>query len=352
MKTQKFGAIPNNVGDDRGYRYVKVDEDHTPLVVAEIPQFVVYNEGPLPGVSLYPRGGFGTPNLMLLRRPFAEQLKKANERFRALGLKLLGLDGFRSSAIQRNLFVNMCLSQGWIAGDSLFEQFRIGFAADDTVSYANVTVNDAFRREEEDLKLWLRDLPQFAELCGNHEVGVDEGIRILVTIRKNLWPERFPELRFDLELNTAHGNGGAADLWLTDPCGDPTLLGVPFDSPSPAAAFAFFENKENWRHYRKLVEEDTQLQEYLRQMGVTKVTDEVCRHIRDIRRVFYHVMCVESGFTIYDKECWHFNAPGDTSPCSAIMAARANDANVKPETVVARWGSRVAHEMAAALGYP
>lgn len=81
-----------------------------------------------------------------------------------------------------------------------------------------------------------------------------------------------------------HNSGGALDLTLTMH-GRPIDMGTAFDTPIRMSETAYFEGAHD---------------------PMQELSPERWMHIRDNRRMLFHVMCY-LGFTAHEREWWHFD---------------------------------------------
>lgn len=362
-------------GDDTGYRDVKVaPEDETepdPLVLLlesddDVECYSVYANGSYRRICPYYFGGLGADERVLIRTPASQALRAASAVLRTYSRKPLVVDGFRDCSTQAKLFSYLfrrLLGGRDPASLSVTEFVHFGRRADDVGSYAAVKRDDAFSAAQAAL-LDGQMADQVAAAAFDLQVTRGEVARLYLTFGANLGLQ--PTLTLDPSAPTAHGSGGALDILLVDAkTSDLTLLGVPFDycrpgddrHPTGPAAMRYFEDEGNLDHYAKLVERDPVLEQFvIRDFDVEGITIEVFRQIQRERRLFFHAM-QRAGFSFFNGECWHFNAPNQFdsnqfaeypfggNACHSLLQNVCGD-DGKP---VAVWGNTAAHKMAAEL---
>lgn len=356
-------------GDDTGYRSVAValsdaqDPDLLVRIDGAIPCHPVYAMGARPRVTPFYGGGLGADARVLVRAPVARALDRVRGALRPHRRDLLVLDGWRSASTQARLWSAVYQRlRGEAPKDEragVVAEIGLGRRADDTASYCPVVKDGAYAAAVAALKgsrAWDEILAAGSVLDAEPAALVEE----LVTYRAN---DGALPLRLDTSANTAHGSGGACDLWMIDSDTDlPVNLGVPFDSTSPAAVMDFFE----WAavdRYADLAAADAGLRAYLADFGLSAnhVDEDVFAAIRRERRLLYHATAsAGASFFSLGRGCgepWHFNfgnedggkqarlLPGGGNACHSLLK------DVRDPTSgawMAVWGNAAAHALAAA----
>lgn len=313
------------------------------------------------------KNGIGGQPVVLLRKPAANALKVFRSIMIENGLDLIALDGYRPVEVQRMGFAYIVgeLMATRYPGQSyaeltLQQQFEIGIGADDVFAYVNASSNTKFTSAVE--AMILENRPMLERVAEAYGKSVSDIAEELVTYRANL---RLIDVDLDADTPMAHRGGGALDLFpINLETGAPALLGVPFDYPCPAgvaltpSAMHYFEDEKNWVEYKELAERDPLLRNYLTLNGIDEVTDDVCRLIRDVRRVLFHA-AYAAGWTHYINECFHFNAPnrggnqaeilpngGNTCQSLLVNARDTRDGEIK-----GNWSPATADMLAVPFGY-
>lgn len=363
-------------GDDSGYRNVAVhnsdnEEEADPLVRlhdgAYLRTYYVYQLGAKPLITPFYGKGLGVSTPMLIRRPAYLALITADALLRPFHRQLLVLDAWRPMHVQAKLWHD--IRNRLLRKDgketyrlSLYDEVLYGLRADDTGSFAPiVTESEQYQQRLADFrKNRTADVesafPRLHEARPSDVQTMEDVERLYITFLANLGVMNVP---LDLTKTTAHGGGGAADLWMVDTETDkPVNLGVPFDSTNPAAVMDFFEKPDAAERYREAVASSPELQQYLHEFGIEVVNPFVVEGIRCERRMLFHaVMATNATYFSLGEECgepWHFNLPcerggvmADTFPlagsgCQSILQnVRGPDGNY-----LAVWGSQAAHMMA------
>lgn len=358
-------------GDDTGYRDVAIShldmENPDPLVdlAPLVPCYPVYARGRRAGVTPYYGAGIGGEDRMLLREPGARALVAANQILARHDRSLLVLDAFRSARTQAALWREVLLR---LLGDAHLDVARAtvlelctwGRRADDTASFCAIERCGPFARAMEALRTSWR----WAEVEAAAEAqvaGVDDVAAEYLVFAANLG---LVEVPLDSSAPTAHGSGGAVDVFLVTSGGRPLNLGVPFDSTSPAAVIDYFE----WAdldQYRALVARDAGLAAHLAEVGVDPRALDMATFegIRAERRLLFHVMR-EVGATFFSlgRECgepWHYNVSNEMGGNQASILPGAGNTchtllrDIRHPTTgewMAVWGNAMAHAMAGARG--
>lgn len=353
-------------GDDTGYRDVAVhpgdEADPDPLVVlpTSLLRIPVYARGATPRITPLYEDGLGASPHIQVRAPVALALLEADEILVPFDRRLLVLDGFRPASVQARLWswlfrrslalagldVNDLAPRDWIA---------YGRAADDVGSYCACVEDAAF--------------VEMVERCASDhrselmDYGSPEAVaRELVTFQINYG---LREGNLDTQANTAHGSGGAVDVILADKSSCvPMMMGVPFDSTSPAAVMDWFERNDDVV-LRRLVSQDEALSTYFADFGLTvnEIDDTLVDAVRQERRLLFHAMkSVGASFFslgIDNGESWHFNLGNERGGNQASILHGAGNAChsllrniVDPASghIMAVWGNATAHKLAVQAG--
>lgn len=355
-------------GDDTGYRHVPV----TPLDAAEpdplvpindvVACYPVYAHGRRHRITPFYDKGLGAAPTVLMRAPAARALERADEILKIYRRRLLVLDGWRSAKVQARLFTDIfhrVASNRSLEGLTIGRFIQLGRLADDTASFCQVAVGSDL---EQVMDRMLRDRQdEVVEAATQLELTPEQLATEAITYQANLGIADVP---LDRTANTAHGSGGAADLWLIDLTTEqPVNLGVPFDSTSPAACMDFFE-RSTFEEYRELVLRDAALREYLGDLGLPagEPTAEAFDIARTERRVLFHSLrAVGASFYSLDAERgepWHYNLgnleggrqaaiyPEAGNACHSLLKA-VRDPN--SGSWIANWGNESAHRLADSL---
>ncbi len=359
-------------GDDSGYRKVPVspfdesnpDPMETLTTVATRPLYAV---GATEGLCTYYPGGLGGPDQVLVRAPIARGLEEADRILATYERKLIVVDGWRpyltQAALWRYLRREIVVAEGLQDSTlTIFDEVRIGMKADDVGSYCAAVENEEFGDAKTAL---IRGMQGSAVESAATKLrkSVDETATLYLTFMANLG---MSALKLQEDAVTAHGNGGAVDLWMTDrSTGKYANLGVPFDYVPPPetdvspAVINYFEMVE-LKHYQNMVARDPTLQKYLAYFGVRgigDVTQRVFDEAQRERRVLFHTMMTLGGsYFSLDKdlgEPWHFQLGnerggrqanetglcGSGNGCHAILKGKAE----------AVWSNAVGHRLAAEI---
>ena len=356
-------------GDDTGYRDVAISpldaEAPDPMVRLDgIPCYPVYARGARPKITPFYGPGVGAPDPIWVRAPVAAALREANDRLADYDRQLLVLDGFRSASVQARLFMDVFERLGEGEGRSIDalsigDWIRLGRRADDTASFCRLRAGDSLAGAIDDLRAGPAgdDLRSVAAEMSSDECAV--ALEYLTYRANHAGDSRF----LDPAANTAHGSGGACDLWLLDlRDGEPVSLGVPFDSTAVPAVMDYFE----WAtaaDYARAVSGDAPLRHYLAEFGLdpASITAEVMASIRRERRILFHAMR-DVGATYFSLgrdsgEPWHFNfgnerggrqatlLPGAGNACHSILKDVRDPAT---GAWTAAWGNATAHRLVEA----
>lgn len=357
-------------GDDSGYRKVPVtsldSENPDPMVVlTEVATRPLYALGATPGLCTYYPTGLGGPSTVLVRAPIARGLIEADQILTAYNRKVLVVDGWRPWWVQAALWTylraDIIKAEGLTDGElSIYDEVRIGCKADDVGSYCAVLENDEFQTAKEQLINGEQgeELAQAAEKLGK---SIDDTATLFLTFGANL---KRNGLSVQEDAVTAHGNGGAVDLWTIDATtGKFSNLGVPFDFvPRPGIAISpavinYFDMPEITPEvYAAEVAQDPTLQRYLRELGYETATQEVFYEAQIERRILFHTMMQLGGsYFSLDKdlgEPWHFqlgNERGGNQALGALLGS-GNGCHAKLKGIEeAVWSNSVGHKLAREL---
>lgn len=357
-------------GDDSGYRNVPVcpEDDQNPDPLVDVTKYgikavPVYAIGSVPGLCPFYNNGLGSQPKVLVRRPLA--LVEANQLLEPYNRELVALDGWRSVQVQALLWVyirNQMMRGEGIKNPnlSIAEEIRIGLKADEVGSYAPVLQDDAYKLAAETLLSERRD--QIQQAIDLLHIPEAEVVNLYLTFRGN---HGVDGLRLDTTALTAHGGGGAIDMYtISTRTGLFTNMGVPFDYVPPhgtqinAAVMDYFDMPQvDVKEYRRMVETDPVLQRYLRELGINEVTERVFREAQTERRIMFHTIEELHGsyysLRIESGENWHAqfgNTRGGNQAHLYPNSGNSCHARLKG-LPVANWGNAAAHRMAAAMGY-
>lgn len=336
------------------------------VVLTEVASLPLYAIGETRGLCTYYPEGLGGPDKVLVRVPVARGFGEADQLLRTYKRKLLVVDGWRpywvQAALWRYLRNEIVMAEGLAHAQlSIYDEVRIGMKADDVGSYCAVVENDEFLAA----KAALIDGEQGDEVASAATKlvkSIDAIATLYLTFCANMMRN---DLRLQEDAVTAHGNGGAGDVWTINlETGNYANLGVPFDYVPPPntdvspAVINYFDMEEiNPEHYRSMVARDPNLQKYLCGLGINEVTEQVFEEAQRERRIMFHTM-MELGATYFslDKdlgEPWHYqlgnerggrqvNVPelmGSGNGCHAILKGKK----------FAVWSNAVGHRLAKEL---
>lgn len=341
--------------------------DPDPLVDLEemgIPCIKVYHIGAVPGLCPYYGKGLGAPKRTLGRLPMANAIKAMNRLVAQLDREYVVIDAFREDWVQARLHANVFQRNvedaGLVGVELSTAQFlNLAFAADNIASYNRLDkTSPSWIAALEELKSGPRwaEIVAYAEAKGEDPDYIAEEY---VTFVGNYSVAR-GEKKYVLDRNgfTAHGGGGAADIYpRRKSTGQWLNLGVPFDSTSEASRLDWFET-HTVDDYRRLIENEVDLRQYLNELGVWEVTPEVFEGIREERRILFNALMYVGG-SPYIGEPWHCNfshefggkhvgvlpAKCGNSCQSWIWNVRVANNNDNEE-LVAIWTNSVAHQLA------
>lgn len=355
-------------GDDTGYRNVAVSpldvESPDPMVDVEGTGILVkpiYATGAVPGLCPYYGEGLGAKGTILVRTPVRVGLTRVEELLRSYNRRLVILDGWRSVTVQAKLWRDIFLRIS--GGDPVLmshqDIVRWGIEADKVGSFAPVQKTNRF--EEMAGGLLYRESSSVDQMAASLGITRMQYVEYYATFCANLGLSLAASIKFDTTANTAHGGGGAVDVYTMDTeTGKYACLGVPFDFVGTPAVMDYFENDSNFDDYWHTVSERKDLCQYLLECRVTGGTREEFRRIRDERRILFHAMR-SVGATFFslgaeEGEAWHFNLgneggrqysryPGAGNSCHSLLRNVADESG----QLVAVWGNATGHRLAAEI---
>lgn len=339
-----FSTIPvgdRRLGDDAGYRThpISLDDERDPeqmVAVERVRCHPVYHFGATPKLTSYYEGGLGGSSTILVRNSLHTLLVNANIMLDEYGLELVVLDGWRPWWIQVNLWRylrDVVIFNYGLAGKtlSLDEELLVGIHADDIGSYCALQNNKNFKTAKKQMVggSFRTELAYAARKLG---MTTGRAAELFLIFQANLGRNK---LKIDPFATTAHGSGGAVDVYLLDKRSlEFTSLGVPFDYIAPygtavsPAVMDYFEIS-NPNAYADLVAMDPVLQWYLKELGYGSNIDQAFTDARHYRRILYHTMST-CGASFYAEEPWHWQI---NNACDAV---------IKRQTV-ALWGNKGAY---------
>lgn len=353
-------------GDDTGYRNVAVSpldvESPDPMVDVEGTGILVkpiYATGAVPGLCPYYSEGLGAKGTILVRTPVRVGLTRVEELLRSYNRRLVILDGWRSVTVQAKLWRDIFLRIS--GGDPVLmshqDIVRWGLEADKVGSYAPVQKSNRF--EEMAGGLLYREPSAVDEAAASLGITRMEYVEYYATFCANLGLAT--NIKFDTTANTAHGGGGAVDVYLVDTETDKyTCLGIPFDYVGRPAVMDYFEDESNFDSYRQEVLGREDLRTYLAECGIGSPLMGDFQAIRNERRILFHAMR-SVGATFFslgaeEGEAWHFNLgneggrqysryPGAGNSCHSLLRNVADESG----QLVAVWGNATGHRLAAEI---
>lgn len=353
-------------GDDTGYRKVAVSPldavDPDPLVFVRdqnILEHPVYHGGATQFICpYYPSGIGGYPNI-LVREPVLKGLIEVNKVLQDYNRRLVVLDGVRLSSVQRNLWENLFFFAARKSGIdqesmTVTQTITLGMEADAIGSYCDVDRTDRFYEMRNEL-LGGRSVEEFYSLAISLKMEVHEVVDLYLCFSAN---RGVHGLELNIDAPTAHGSGGAVDLWMIDTEMDtPCFFGAPFDYMAPKGlpvsptAIDYFERPDvTPETYRETLEADTVLRDHVIAHGFSGKMQDAFHIAREERRILTNAMELCNA-SIYNGEFWHFQLGnelggrqkgdlwGSGNTCHALLKG-------KPEAV---WSNKVAHELACEL---
>ena len=350
-------------GDDSGYRKVPIcpldNEDPDPMEeVTTVATLPVYAKGETEGLCCYYPGGIGGPERVLVRAPVARGLEEADQMLKPLGRKLLVVDGFRPYTVQaalwRYLRGEIITARGLKDNElTLRQEVEVGLKADDVGSYCALSEN--LETEGAITGLMSNMLAEIHNAATALGKDAREVATLFVTFQANLGRNA---LKLQEDAITAHGNGGAVDLWMVDDRGKFCNLGVPYDYVPPPntdispAVINYFEMVE-YEHYEAIVARDPTLNKYLAGLAkeVTRATFEEAR--RERRILFHAMMSLGGTYFSLDKdlgEPWHFQLGNERQGKQSMVAGLEGSGNcchAKLKGISqAVWSNAVGHKLA------
>ncbi|MSU75242.1 MAG: hypothetical protein EXS55_01895 [Candidatus Magasanikbacteria bacterium] len=261
-------------------------------------------------------GGFPMP---LARRPVRITLRRLNSELAPYGIEVCVLDALRltEGQVELHKFLIGEIGEQRLPGRNVIncrleEQITVFRAADDVGSFVDVVKDDRYLSVRERLCAPADACVELVRIAQHLKEDLEAVIYGYLASLANLGAI---SLAFDEETGLAHRGGFAID-WFprSKKTGRILNMGVPFDYPAPVGvaltpcAFHFFEDKGNWEVYRRLAETDVIIKRHLASHGIETVTNDVCRQIRDLRRICFHAgMAVDGAH--FDLECFHWCFP-------------------------------------------
>lgn len=355
-------------GDDTGYRNIPASpldfENPDPMVVLEDDlAYPLYSIGYTPGLSaVYTRILVG-PNKILVREPVARGLREANALLKPYGRALKVVDGWRPWWRQTPMWTGLrneiVRSNGLYNRPlSIYDEVSVGMKTDEVCSYSRVVISDKFEIAKHDLIHGDRS-EELAVAAQQFKQTPEEVATLYLTFLANLGQN---DLEIDQDAVTAHGNGGAIDVWMVDTTtGRWVNLGVPYDYfPAPGTEISpsvmnFFDIPEvDWKVYAEAVRIDSTLQRYLHELGYAKVTKKVFHQAQSERRLLYRVMtqCGASYFSLGKEqgEPWHFQFGNERGGNQASVSGLEGSGNACHAILrglsQAAWSNSVGHQLA------
>ncbi len=364
-------------GDDTGYRDVAVSpfDDTNPDLLVPVGMFgimslAVYAHGRTHGLTPYYGAGLGASPEVLVREPVAHGLWEVDAMLRQYKRRLIVLDGFRPASIQAALWravrQRIIDERGWQGRTlSVADELELGTLADDVGSYNKIVMDDAYQAAIKAINRDPRLTEQISEAVekSGGQSSFDQVLGTYVVFMANLGRIA---IKLDKAAPTAHGSGGAIDVWMVNTeTGQYVNLGCPFDyvprtgvstSPGVIDYFELIKPEE----YRAEVENHAVLRQYLAELGITEVTEQVFREAQEERRILKHAFtaCGGTYFSLNRNfgEPWHFQLGNERGGRQAKMYHGAgNTCHSLLENVrgcdgkfLAVWGNAAAHRMAEA----
>lgn len=324
---RKIPVGPRSEGKDTGYRDYPFSEadarNPVPMVVVTgVKTHPPYSLGAVPKLTQYYGNGLGASLEVLVREPLLLLLLTANALFKPYGIELVVLDGWRPWWIQSALWCylreTVIASEGLTGKTlSLYEEILVGMRADDIGSYCALLKDTAFFAEKKRLKGGnrRRELASAARRLG---ITTGQAAELYLTFQTNLG---LGGLTIDRFATTAHGSGGAVDLYLKDlRTGEFVFLGVPFDyvaakgiELSPAV-MDYFE-VSTIADFRRAIALDPTLAWYVNEFDYDDDVEQAFADAQMYRRILYHVM-KSLGASFYSDECWHWQI---NNACDAVI---------------------------------
>ncbi len=350
-------------GDDTGYRKVVVSPedafDSDPLVFVRdqnILEHPIYHQGADDLICpYYPDGIGGYPNV-LVREPVLKGLVEADSILHTYNRKLLVLDGFRHGYVQQKLWkylfrLGMRTTRIGLKTLTITQLVSLGMEADAIGSYCDVVRDEAFQAQHNVL-LNGKYAVEFNTVAKKLTMDVRDVVDLYLCFCTNLEPNG---LTLNFNAPTAHGSGGAIDLWLIDLETDlPCFFGAPFDYMAPShvsispVVLDYFDRPDvTVDTYYEALEADMVLRDHVFMHGFSGRVENAFRVAQRERRVLAHTMEALGG-TFYNGEFFHYQLGnerggkqkgyllGSGNACHAILTG-------KQEAV---WGNSAAHNLA------
>lgn len=350
-------------GDDTGYRRVEVSPldtiDSDPLVFLydhEILELPVYHRGATSLICPYYPNGIGGYSNILVREPVLKGLVEADSILHTYNRKLLVLDGFRHGYVQQKLWkylfrLALRKSRLEIGTLTITQLVSLGMEADAIGSYCDVVRDEAFQAQHNVL-LNGKYAVEFNTVAKKLTMDVRDVVDLYLCFCTNLEPNG---LTLNFNAPTAHGSGGAIDLWLIDLETDlPCFFGAPFDYMAPShvsispVVLDYFDRPDvTVDTYYEALEADMVLRDHVFMHGFSGRVENAFRVAQRERRVLAHTMEALGG-TFYNGEFFHYQLGnerggkqkgyllGSGNACHAILTG-------KQEAV---WGNSAAHNLA------
>jgi D-alanyl-D-alanine dipeptidase len=364
-------------GDDTGYRGVAISpldvENPDPLVpIVDVATLPIYNVGKVNGLCEYYGRGLGGPATIFVRIPVLGALLEVDQLLIDHNRQLVVVDGWRpwwvQAALWRYLRGQIIRSRGLNPEDlTIAEELEVGLKADDVGSYCGLRQDDALIEAISRL-VQSGQGEELAKAAVSLDITVYKATELFLTFKANMGEG---SLKIEESAITAHGNGGAVDVWMRNTTtGKYVNLGVPFDyvprpdvAVSPAVINYFDMDGINTAVYAEEVAQDPILRTYLRHLGITTVNDGVFTEAQEERRLLFHAMrsvgCSYFSLNTDLGEPWHFNVPnwyggnqvaelpGSGNTCHALLADVRDRTTGQPMAV---WSNEVAHRLAKEMG--
>lgn len=356
-------------GDDTGYRNVPGSplefENPDPLVVLESDlAYPLYAIGRTPRLSAPYTPNLRSPAQVLVREPVARGLREANALLRPYHRAIKVVDGWRGWWTQRDMWAalqkEVLRKEGLLRRHlPIFEEVLVGMKTDDLCSYCTVVEDESFETAKQELLQGPKS-EELAQASTQLALPPQKVAQLHLTFLAN---QGRNNLKIDPDAVTAHGNGGAIDLWMVNTdTGRWVNLGVPYDYfPAPGTRMSpsvmdYFDLPEvDWKVYAEAVAADPTLQLYLQELGYSRVTPQVFREAQRERRLLYGVMkkCGSTYFSLDRErgEPWHFQLGNERGGNQANIPGLAGSGNACHAILqghpLAVWSNSVGHKLAA-----
>lgn len=353
-------------GDDDGYRDVVVspfdrsNPDPMGVINKGVSCYPIYALPGRPDICSYYGEGLGTDERMLLRAPAYYALLDADELLEPYGHKLLVIDAWRSVQTQSVMWAAIfrrIVGERNIGAMSFAEIVEFGLETNKVGSYPAVERTSEFEEVVQTLLASVSAHDEIAATAAKFDMSEEQAVRLYYTFMTSLGMSNF---ELDETANTAHGGGGAVDVYLLNTkTGLPTCLGVPYDYVGRPAVMDYFERDENFDAFVRDLEAHSDLREYVTHFFPGEFTIKEFHAIRDERRMLFHAM-MAVGATYFslgadEGEPWHFNLgnqlggrqaelyPGAGNGCHAVLK---DIRDPKTGERVAIWGNETGHRLA------